>query len=81
MATIQQVLGMLIPDGGYVATGDTYEGIKFIEATPITKAEFEAGFAAFDKWKDNAEAQKAIDKTALLAKLGITEDEARLLLA
>jgi hypothetical protein len=27
-----------------------------------------------------AEAQKAADKTALLAKLGITEDEARLLL-
>lgn len=29
----------------------------------------------------NAEAQKAADKAALLAKLGITEDEARLLLS
>jgi len=81
MATIQQVLGMLIPDGGYVATGDTYEGIKFIEAEPITKAQFEAGFAAFDKWKEDAEAQKATEKAALLAKLGITESEAALLLS
>jgi len=81
MATIQQVLGMLIPDGGYVATGDTYEGIEFIEATPITKAQFEAGFAAFDKWKSDAETQKATEKAALLAKLGITDDEAKLLLS
>ena len=30
--------------------------------------------------RQQAEAQKAADKAALLAKLGITEDEARLLL-
>jgi hypothetical protein len=33
-----------------------------------------------EKDRTVAEAKKATDKTALLAKLGITEDEARLLL-
>jgi len=80
MATIQQVLGMLIPDGGYVATGDTFEGIQFIECEPITKAAFEAGFAQFDAWKSEQEATKATDKAALLERLGITADEAKLLL-
>lgn len=80
MATIQQVLGMLIPDGGYVATGDTFEGIQFIECEPITKAAFEAGFAQFDAWKSEQEATKATAKAALLERLGITADEAALLL-
>lgn len=80
MATTQQVLGMLIPDGGYVATGDTYEGIQFIECAPITKAQFEAGFTAFDKWKADKEKTTAEAKAALLDRLGITADEAALLL-
>lgn len=82
MATIQQVLGMLIPDGGYVATGDTYEGIEFIEAKPITKAQFEAGFAQYDAWEVEQEAAKAIAKTsaqAKLAALGLTTDDLKAL--
>jgi hypothetical protein len=80
MATIQNVLGMLIPNGGYVARGETYEGIEFLEATPITKAEFEAGFAQYDAWKAEQDAAKATAKQALLDKLGITAEEAQLLL-
>ena len=80
MATGKEVLSMLIPTGGWVITGDTYEGIIFIEAQPITKTEFEAGFAKVDKWKaDQAKADEA-KKDALLAKLGITADEAALLI-
>ena len=81
MATTQQVLAMLIPNGGYVATGDKFEGIQFLECEPITKAQFTAGFAQFDAWKAEQDAQMAADKAALLAKLGITADEARLLLS
>ncbi len=81
MATTQQVLAMLIPNGGYVATGDEFEGIEFLECEPITKAQFTAGFAQFDAWKAEQDAQMAADKAALLAKLGITADEARLLLS
>lgn len=80
MATMQQVLGMLIPDGGYVATGDTFEGIEFAECKPLSKAEFEAGFAKYDNWKAEQETIKANKKAALLERLGITADEAALLL-
>ena len=82
MATIQQILGMLIPDGGYVATGDTYEGIEFLECDPITKAQFTAGFAKFDAWKAEqdlkAEAGKAAAQ-AKLAALGLTADDLKAL--
>lgn len=81
MATSTEVLGMLIPNGGYVLVGDKYEGIEFIECEPITKAEFEAGFAQYDAWKAEQEAKAEADKAALLTKLGITADEAKLLLS
>ena len=81
MATSGQVLGMLIPDGGYVQTGTEFEGIQFLECEPITKAQFEAGFAQYDAWKVDQDSKAAADKAALLAKLGITADEARLLLS
>jgi hypothetical protein len=80
MANGSDVLTMLIPDGGWVMYGDDFEGIQFIEATPITKAEFEAGFAQYDAWKTEQDVSKATAKAALLNKLGITEDEAKILL-
>jgi hypothetical protein len=81
MATNSEVLRMLIPNGGYVATGDTYEGIEFVECEPITKAQYEAGFAQYDAWQAQQKATKSAEKAALLAKLGITDDEAKLLLS
>jgi hypothetical protein len=80
MATGAEVLSMLIPTGGWVITGDEYEGIQFIEAEPITKAEFEAGFAQYDAWKAEEEAKAAEAKASVLERLGITEEEARLIL-
>jgi hypothetical protein len=81
MATSGDVLGMLIPDGGYVQVGSDYEGIQFIDCEPITKAQFTAGFARYDAWKAEQDTKTAADKEALLAKLGITADEAKLLLS
>jgi hypothetical protein len=81
MAKAYEVVEMLIPQGGWAMSGDEYEGIKFLECEPITKAQFEAGFAQYDAWKAEQDAAKASDKAALLAKLGITADEARLLLS
>ena len=81
MATINDVLGFLIPNGGYVARGEEYEGIEFLECESITKEQFEAGFAQYDAWKAEQDAAKAAQKTALLNRLGLTEDEAKLLLA
>jgi hypothetical protein len=81
MTTGGEVLQMLIPNGGWILTGNDYEGIQFLECEPITKAEFEAGFAQYDSWKAEQDAAKATQKAALLERLGITEEEAKLLLA
>ena len=81
MATGAQVLGMLLPNGGWVITGDDYAGIQFLEATPISEKQFTDGFAQFDAWQVEQNKKAAADKAALLAKLGITADEAKLLLS
>jgi len=81
MAIGSEVLGMLLPQGGWVISGDDYENIQFLGCEPITKAEFEAGFVQYDVWKAEQDAAQAIAKTALLDRLGITEDEAKLLLS
>lgn len=88
MATRQEVIGYLRPNGGLAQSGDTYEGIQFFEAEPFTKEEYEAAFDIVDALKEEQkikeEADKAeakIKKQALLDKLGITEEEAKLLLS
>jgi hypothetical protein len=81
MVKSYDVLGMLIPNGGYTQIGDTYEGIEFIDCEPITKAEYEAGFAQYETWKAEQDSIQATAKTALFDRLGITEDEAKLLLS
>jgi hypothetical protein len=81
MAAGYEVLEMLIPGGGWVIRGNDYEEIDWIKCEPITKAQFEAGFAQYDAWKAEQDAKAAADKAALLAKLGITADEAKLLLS
>jgi hypothetical protein len=75
MAKNREVLQMLIPNGGYVSVGQTYEGIEFLECEPITKAEYEAGFAQYDAWKAEQDANKAQAKAALLERLGLTQEE------
>jgi len=81
MAKGYEVLNMLIPNGGWVLQGNDYEGIQFLECEPITKSEYQAGFAQYDAWKAEQDAAKAAEKAALLNRLGITADEAKLLLS
>jgi len=82
MATGAEVLTMLIPTGGWVISGDDFEKIQFIEATPITKAQFEAGFAQYDVFKAEQDAKAGTDKAAAQAKLaalGLTADDLKAL--
>jgi hypothetical protein len=82
MATTSEVLGFLIPNGGYIARGDEFEGIEFIDCEPITKAQFEAGFAQFDAWKAEQDAALAADKVNAMSKLealGLTADDLKAL--
>lgn len=81
MAKGHEVLSMLIPDGGWVQNGDTYEGIDFVECDPITKQEYLDGFAKYDAFISEKEQQAKNAKNALYLKLNITADEARLLLS
>jgi hypothetical protein len=76
-----EVLQMLIPSGGWVIEGDNFEGITFIECEPISKTQFEEGFAICEIYKAEQDAAKAAQKAALLDRLGITEEEVKLLLA
>jgi len=87
MATGTQVLSMLIPTGGWVISGDEFDSIKFLEATPITKEEFEAGFAQYDAWEKEQIAtvkvqakEKEKARKAILERLGLTEEEMLILL-
>lgn len=81
MAKSYEVLGMLRPTGGYMQVGEDYEGITFLTCEPLTKEEFEAGFAQYDSWKAKQDTAKATQKADLLDRLGITEDEAKLLIS
>jgi hypothetical protein len=74
------VLQMLIPNGGWIITGNDYEGIEFLECEPITKKQFEDGFAQYNAWKSQQDTAKAAQRQAVLDRLGITQEEAQLLL-
>lgn len=75
------VLEMLLPNGGWVIYGNEYEGIQFLECEPITKKQFEDGFIKYPVWKAEQDEAKANKRAELLNRLGITEEEARLLLS
>ena len=82
MATGADVLGLLLPAGGWYISGDDYEGIQFLECEPITKAQFAAGFAQYDAWKAEQDAKAVTDKAAAQAKLaalGLTADDLKAL--
>ncbi len=81
MAKSSNVLQMLCEGVEYVCRGLDYEDIDWLNNKPaITKKQFTDGFAQYDSWKAEQDAAKAQAKAELLTRLGITEDEARLLL-
>jgi hypothetical protein len=82
MATGANVLSMLIPTGGWIIVGDDFDSIRYDEGvSPITKKQFDDGFAAYDAWQTAKEAEIKSQRDALLTRLGITAEEANLLLS
>ena len=82
MATGSDVLTMLAPNIEWVIYGDDFDSIQWIKGDPITKAEFEAGFAQYDAWKAEQDAKEVTDKAAAQAKLaalGLTADDLKAL--
>lgn len=81
MATSSEVMSMVYPDGGWVAVGEEFEGIQFLECAPITKTAYNKAALEYDAWKLKVKTDKETAKAALLVKLGITAEEAKLLLS
>jgi hypothetical protein len=82
VANAAQVLEMLLPNGGWYISGEDYDGIQFLQCNPITKAQFEAGFAQYDAWKAEQDAAKVAAKEAAeakLAALGLSVDDLKAL--
>jgi len=67
------------PNAQFVLAGDDLTWFDE-EQTEPTKAEIETGWVAYQAAQIAEAEAKAAQKAALLNKLGITEDEARLLL-
>lgn len=82
MATASEVLTMLRPAGGWVIVGEAWEGVTFIEAEPVSKKEFEDGFAKVEAWKAEQNAAAEAKKQAAKAKLealGLTVEDLKVL--
>lgn len=82
MAKGYEVLQMLCSGVEYTSRGQNFEDIDWLGVeAPITKKQYTDGFAQYDAWKAKDDADKAAAKSELLAKLGISQDEAKLLLS
>ena len=82
MAKGGDVLEILIPTGGWVIVGDDFDSIRYDKGVqPITKKQFDDGFKNYDAWKQAREDEMKAKKQALLDRLGITAEEASILLS
>jgi len=69
MAESVDVVRMLRPEGGWI-----------VECEPFTKKEWTDGFAICDAWIAEQDAAKTAQRQAILDRIGLTADEAKLLL-
>lgn len=76
MVDVTNILEMLRPEGGWVVTGNTFDGAQFLECEPVTKKEFDDGVKKYDAWKT----KKQTEKQAILDRIGLTADELRTIL-
>ncbi len=78
-----EVLDMLCPTGGWIISGDSFEGTTWVDDRPrCTKKEFEEGFtkvAAFNAQQAIELAEKKSAAEAKLVALGLTEDDLKAL--
>lgn len=82
MATGAEVLSHLIPSGGWVISGDDFDSIIYDEGvTAIAKKVFNDTFSKIDELKAKQAEDNKMAKQALLDRLGITAEEAKLLLS
>ena len=80
---LSQAIKKLNPTAEFSYSDNDYSTIKWdvLEGTPPTQAEIDQAIEQVKIEEAQAEVTKAQAKADLLARLGITEDEARLLLS
>ena len=78
-----KAIQLLKPNSEFSFINDDYSTIKWdkIEGEAPTQAEIDAALEQVKADEAQAETSKAADKAALLDRLGITADEAKLLLS
>jgi hypothetical protein len=77
-----EIINFIRPNSQFVISNDDLATLVFHDDTIMpTSAEIAAGKKALEKKILDETNQKAGEKAALLAKLGITDDEAKLLLS
>ena len=84
MSLITEAIHNLRPNTEWVIQDNDLSTLQFIkpkDVIPPTKIEIEQESAAIELAKQNAKAAKAEQRAALLQRLGITEEEAKLLLS
>jgi hypothetical protein len=83
MSYLVKAIKQLRPTAEFSFSDNDYSTIKWdvLEGNPPTQAEIETAIKKVKSDEIAAEVKAATDKAALLAKLGITEDEAKLLLS
>ena len=77
----KEVMEYLRPNGGWVIYGEDFDSIQYFgDCEPIDKPEFNDALINIENILNAQQQAKTSQRQALLAKLGITEEEARLLL-
>lgn len=83
MADLAKAIRKLKPTAEFSFINEDYSTIKWdvLEGAAPTKKEIDAALKQIETDESTEAANKAAAKSALLERLGITEDEAKLLLA
>lgn len=78
----KEVMEYLRPNGGWVIYGEDFDSIKYLgDCEPITKKLFDDTLAEIENIVEAKQAEQRDAKAALLDRLGINADEAKLLQA
>ena len=80
MVTGVEVMELLRPNHQWTISGEDFESITFFDDGSITEKEFQDGFAKVEAAKSKAASELSAAKQLILDRLGLTAEEAALLL-
>lgn len=78
---ITEALMSLVPDAKWVLVGDDYEDIEWIEGNKPTIKEIESEIKALPAKREALAKEQEAKRADILQRLGLTEEEAKLLLS